>query len=669
MKKTLNAEEMPLYQIFSEDYLFTIPTVQRPYSWTSEEAGELLDDLLDYINHHSIKEDISAVDEPYFLGSIVLVKKEKSSYEVLDGQQRLTTLTILLAVLRDYLGGEYGQTIKKMIVQEGNFLLKTKDQYKIELRKRDQAFFQQYIQKDKETTSLSSDTVVKTDSQRLIRDNALYFIDRLNDIDESTIKTLPGVIYSLCYLVVVSTQNFDSAFRIFTVLNDRGLDLMASDIIKATAIGDVLEEEQDDYTQKWEEAEVALGRGRFNKLFEHIRMIIQKRKGGANLKDEYEEIFDQIDGKTFIDEILLPYTEIYEKLVNYQVYYQNNPTMIKLLSLMNRIDNADWITVAMYYMYNYDNRLEEFLYRLETFASTSMILRRNYNSRMSKYSQVLKEMELDMNVFSEFSTLELSNNDRLKVIQELNGDVYTNLKDTAKRYVLLRLDSLLTTGQPFYNYSIITVEHVLPQNPKEGSNWLQDFDNPEEHVHKLGNLVLLTRKKNSKAKNYDFHKKKTSYFQSSSGVTSFALTSQVMQEVEWTPKVIQKRQKELIHMLTEAWGLDKKINEDVNKTFYLETTKGISASGYPTDKGFLVEEASIFSYVINDSISPGNVNFRESLINKGILERQGNYYVLKEDITFLSPSTASSLLIGRSSNGLTSWKRTDGKTLKEVLNN
>lgn len=379
---------------------------------------------------------------------------------------------------------------------------------------------------------------------------------RLNTLDPAIVRTLPKVIAGLCYLVVVSTPTFDSAFRIFTVLNDRGLDLMHSDIFKARVIEDVPEEEQSEYTRKWEDAEIALGRDRFNKLFEHIRMILQKRKGGANIKDEYDDIFNKIvSGKDFIDTILIPYSDTYLKLVDYQTHYKENPQMIKLLSIMNRIDNVDWVTAAMYYIQNYVGQQEEFLQRLEAFAATSMILRRNYNWRMSKYSQMLREMEKGINVFSKESTLELSDEDCSLVIDKLNGDVYLDLKDTAKRYVLLRLDSLLTTGQPFYNHSIVTVEHVLPQTPASDSKWLENFDEPGAFVHKLGNLVLLTRRKNSKAKNFDFQKKKSSYFQSASGVTSFALTTEVVQFNEWTPVIIKKRQEKLIKLLVHAWNL------------------------------------------------------------------------------------------------------------------
>src|SRR5699024_4407501 len=245
-----------------------------------------------------------------------------------------------------------------------------------------------------------------------------------------------------------------------TVLNDRGLDLLSSDIIKARAIGEVPEEEQSEYTYKWEEAEVDLGRDRFNKLFEHIRMIIQKRKGGRNLKDEYNLIFDSINGKTFIDDYLIPYSELYINLIDYETHYKNNPDTLKLLSLMHQIDNADWLTVAMYYLYNKGPHFEEFLARLETFAGAAMMLRKNYNWRMSRYSRILQEMEQGMDIFSELSSMEIDNKDKRELIELLNGDVYITLKNTAKRYLLLRLDSLLTKGQPYYNYSIITVEHV-----------------------------------------------------------------------------------------------------------------------------------------------------------------------------------------------------------------
>ena len=90
----LEAREVPLNKVFCGDYDFHIPEYQRPYAWQVEQAGQLLEDLVEAMDRGG--------DEPYFLGSIVLVKSPNAARaEVIDGQQRLTTLTILLAVLRD----------------------------------------------------------------------------------------------------------------------------------------------------------------------------------------------------------------------------------------------------------------------------------------------------------------------------------------------------------------------------------------------------------------------------------------------------------------------------------------------------------------------------------------------------------------------------------------
>ena len=87
----IQAGEHPIGDIFSDDYRFTIPRYQRPYTWTTEQAGEMFDDLLAASSNKLSLEDT----DPYFLGSIVLVKAENDPQaEVVDGQQRLTTLTI-----------------------------------------------------------------------------------------------------------------------------------------------------------------------------------------------------------------------------------------------------------------------------------------------------------------------------------------------------------------------------------------------------------------------------------------------------------------------------------------------------------------------------------------------------------------------------------------------
>lgn len=124
-------------------------------------------------------------------------------------------------------------------------------------------------------------------------------------------------------------------------------------------------------------------------------------------------------------------------------------------------------------------------------------------------------------------------------------------------YVLLRLDSALSSGGASYEHPLITVEHVLPQFPAVGSIWRTWFSDAEREywTHRLANLVLLTRRKNSEASNYDFELKKHKYFATKSGVSPFALTTQVLGEDEWTPALLEKRQAALVSALAALWRL------------------------------------------------------------------------------------------------------------------
>lgn len=113
-----------------------------------------------------------------------------------------------------------------------------------------------------------------------------------------------------------------------------------------------------------------------------------------------------------------------------------------------------------------------------------------------------------------------------------------------------------------YDYDTVTVEHVLPQNPSAGSDWLKWFPETSARmawVHRIGNLALLTRKKNSAASNYDFERKKTAYF-AKGGVSPFVLTTQVLNDQEWTQSIISARQQELVARLEAHWRLENRKN-------------------------------------------------------------------------------------------------------------
>jgi hypothetical protein len=188
----------------------------------------------------------------------------------------------------------------------------------------------------------------------------------------------------------------------------------------------------------------------------------------------------------------------------------------RYLIWLGRIDNTDWIPPAILYLVENRNQPKElvsFLRNLERLAAGMMIIRADINRRIERYGAVLKAIEAKDNLYAGDSPLQLTDEERRRVEETLNGDLYNLVK--VRLPVLLRLDAALSKGEASYDYQVISVEHVLPRNPAAGSKWIEWFADEEERqrtVHRLGNLVLLSRSKNSQAGNFEFERKKNEYF-------------------------------------------------------------------------------------------------------------------------------------------------------------
>ncbi len=241
---SINTQQYEIRKIFSDEFVFTIPLYQRSYAWTTEEAGVLLEDLLTAMGES--KQDAEELP-PYFLGSIVLTKGITPEAEVIDGQQRLTTITILLATLRASLGTEKARDLNPFLYEKANAFARTPSRYRLTLRKRDAEFFQRYIQAEGGIESLKELPISSlSESQRNISDNALSFLQRLQTISEQERMRLGEFLVNNCFMVVISTADFDTSYRIFSVLNNRGRNLSSADILKAQIIGDIPDDEQEE---------------------------------------------------------------------------------------------------------------------------------------------------------------------------------------------------------------------------------------------------------------------------------------------------------------------------------------------------------------------------------------------------------------------------------------
>ena len=352
----ISGAEYPIKKIFSDDFDFIIPSYQRPYAWTTEEAGELFDDLYSFMNQDGSGEQ----DDPYFLGSIVLIKQEGESLsEVIDGQQRLTTLTILLAAIANKVSGEERKALLKYINEAGNLAEELDPKPRLALRDRDRDFFKKYIQTEGKLIDLTNlDTATLTDPQQNIRNNTELFINKLSEVDEHKAFELGKFVVNRCYLVAVSTPTMQSAYRIFSVLNDRGLELMPSDILKAEIIGKIPNSMRDEFTEKWENEEENLGRDAFSDLFSHIRMIYRKAKLQKTILEEFRDyvLSQEKDPRHFIDDILCPYGDAFQTILNASYESTQNAQLINdSLEWLLKIDNVDWIPPSILFLKkNYD---------------------------------------------------------------------------------------------------------------------------------------------------------------------------------------------------------------------------------------------------------------------------------------------------------------------------
>ena len=568
----ITGKEYPISDIFTSKFEYHIPSYQRPYAWEKEQAETLFDDLLDFYKNQP-------KDDNYFLGSIVLIKEDdenKPYSDVIDGQQRLTSLTILLSVIASVIKDiKLKAKVEKYLYEDGDELICLAPQPRLFLREKEKEFFRHYIQEVKidELLSLKPDsTLLDTEAKRHIRINCQAFKDRLDNYfqaESDDFKKFVGFILTRCYLISVMTPSQTSAFRVFSVMNSRGLDLLPIDIFKADIIGEIPTGMQNAYTQKWEDMENDLTRQGFNELFVHIRMIFAKEKLREELVTNFKKTVKSKIGKSedFIDKILAPYCNAYNTIrkCNYvgTTDTAKRKSIDDTLGWLNKGFNYDWIPATLRFMLDHNDDSDYllwFLKKMERLAVCLMVTGQDVNKRINRYCQILNEMEDRQNhsLTSPLTSVELTDEEKAAFIGVLEGDIY-HMTSRYRNYIIQRLDSFVSDGAATYDEKVFTIEHVLPQTVNSLSLWAQlwpDESKREYWTHRIANLVPLARRINSTAQNYDFDEKKEKYFMNSrTGTTSYNLTTQVLSIPVWSEDVVIERQKYLIDIFKEKWDL------------------------------------------------------------------------------------------------------------------
>jgi len=570
-KPIIEAKEVNVRDLFRNRF-FEIPLYQRPFSWNEENFQELVDDIRDAIDSE---------EENYFLGAILLRTKEDGiTYEIVDGQQRLTSLIILLAVFRDCLND---QKIQKWLIDEGDEYAGIPTRERIRVWRDLQEIFSEYVYEGGGTKKFIDDF----ESGRIKysdKDSPVYhlyeamrcfrdFVEGLNDV-QSFLKYL----FTKIYFVRIITDDRSSAFRLFNVLNTRGLPLSAADVLKSMNLEFVPEDRREDYFRKWRELEEDIGRKRLESIISHVRTIFAEEKAKRELVDEFEMLFRNRDsgiqkGTNFFD-VILEYGGIYkDKILDPQLSSLDPQERVRyqtLMDLMNRfLPFSDWVPPLMlfYKKFKDEHALYRFAFQLERkfliewCADFTATERLTSSINLIKLIKELKTPEDVLNKMFEHPEEIRRGRKRRKIdfadreavrsilLSKLDDTQFYSLKGgKMARYMLLRLNmEMVEEHFPGYaNIGTITVEHILPRSPQ--GEWLTIFSKEDVSriVNKLGNLALLNKRRNSRASNYDFKKKKEKYFEVKHN--PFAITAMLREYDTWDKNSFEKRHRELLNL-------------------------------------------------------------------------------------------------------------------------
>lgn len=554
MDQKLNALQLPVRKVFSSEYHFEIPSYQRPYAWEDEHVNQLVDDLAKWSQEQRGRHEKDK--SPYFLGSVVLVQTGPDTFDVVDGQQRLTTLMLLFLAATERLPSMQ-QDLVKYVREQGSLIEGTADRHRLIPRERDRDFFTTKVLAP--GALLQPEPTFATESQHRLWANSKLVLKRLQGMSDGEALELVQALVRDCWLVVVWTTDFASAYRIFSVLNDRGMDLSPTDILKARLIEALPEASRASYTRRWEDQEEELGRAKFLELFSHIRMVHQRAKLRNLLDEMTAAVLPKFTPQQFIDDQLVPFARAMEVIADQTFQSATGADRAnRALWCLALLDNADWVPPALAVIVRHGsdgNKVASFLEDLERLAASFMLRRTYVNERVERYAKVLAELEAGTDTSAAASQLQLTATEKVDTLAALDGDIYGQVR--VRLPLLLRLDGLLSGGGATYSLDTVTIEHVLPQTPDAASRWMTDFPDPlvrASWTNRIGNLVLLTRRKNSSANNRDFNIKKSVYFLKN-GVTPFAITTGIVAEAEWTLDVLARRQKDAVDRLAVAWRL------------------------------------------------------------------------------------------------------------------
>lgn len=530
----------PIGKIFSADFFFSIPDYQRPFAWDESNFQDLIDDL------ESAREG-----QQYFLGTLVLHKKDaKNTYDVVDGQQRITSLLILFACLRDLIvDPQFKKTLQGKIVQEENKVDGIPEMPRISVK--DRQTFREIVLEEGGTLKTFKDDQMAEPQIRYLK-AIQTFNETLKNYNQDELQKFVQFINQRCTVIYLATSTFNDAFKLFTIVNDRGRQLRRIDVLKAQNISPdaiAIEATRDRISKQWEALENDIGEKDFESILYAMRMILIKEKPQEDLLAEFEnKIFKKgllQRGEKFVDEVKI-YCDLYRQIFTDKDYIpKTDATHLKYRAMIHIMDTefeaSEWRACLIFFAKKYSgNSFYEFILLIEKVYLTQWVKGVRKDERFGVYSKILKS--IDNHAKAEDVLKEIPYDEKAIVSAGKAQNVYGA---RYAKYFLLRLEVLASENDMYKEINAKSIEHIFPQKPDATSEWAKDKDFKEHAavVNSLGNLVLLSKSKNSSASNHDFKIKKEKYLKDR--VSDYPRSIKITSEDSWSIEKI-KAEKDLL---------------------------------------------------------------------------------------------------------------------------
>lgn len=523
-------------QIFGDtDSYYQIPDYQRPYSWETKQVEELWDDIYSAMEKG---------EQTYFLGATILTETGEGHYDVVDGQQRITTLMILFCVLRDL-----NLANNNVVCNAIKSLIDNKYRLRLITQSHNQGKFENEIL---EGVKFPKEHLTDKDREaNLFINTALVFKERLEAIGEQTlIDKFVGYLMGQVVMIAIISSNQAFAIRLFQVLNARGLPLSSADLIKSYLYSKCDKEKLPQFKQDWikiEQISTDLekeGVGDVETLLSYFSYYFL-------VANPQESVFAELTGhKDFKNEApekisyeLAAFAEALRKVVNME-----SRTIYPMWYLPHRIYWGTILATAIHKGYR-------------DFEPLALELRRLYYGYWVAGYTVTKVKQLSFNIIGWVKSGEPFQNIRQRIAEKMEQDEVgrymreaLNKNAHGERWakallILLEYYSVDDSKPVYINYwdNKLHVEHVLPMAWSSNPAWTKVWDESSANhwVNKLGNLTLLTGKKNIAASNDSFEKKKITYKKAHGGLTAFEITKEIAALPQWTEREVKERQQQL----------------------------------------------------------------------------------------------------------------------------